>query len=201
MNNESIKDIKLLILDVDGTIAAFESNELWEVPKDFFREIWRMKHKPFIALASNQGGVGLRYWMEENDFGEPSKYPTEDDVRQRMHLISESVRRLSGVDEIAVYMAFMYQAKSTGNWSPMKANKSEWHKSSRKPAPGMLLRAMNQYSILGDQTLMVGDWEEDEDAARRAGCHFMYTSDFFYSDGKFDPMSVLAYNTVFDVPF
>jgi hypothetical protein len=135
MNNESIKDIKLLILDVDGTIAAFESNELWEVPKDFFREIWRMKHKPFIALASNQGGVGLRYWMEENDFGEPSKYPTEDDVRQRMHLISESVRRLSGVDEIAVYMAFMYQAKSTGNWSPMKANKSEWHKSSRKPAP------------------------------------------------------------------
>lgn len=201
MNNEPIKDIKLLILDVDGTITAFESNELWEMPKDFFREIWRMTHKPFIALASNQGGVGLRYWMEKEGFGDPSKYPTEDMVHQRMYLVSESVRRLSGVDEVAVYTAFMYQAKSTGNWSPMRANSVEWQKSSRKPAPGMLLRIMNHYDMLGEQTLMVGDREEDEGAAQRAGCHFMYTSDFFYSDGAFDPMSVLANNTVFDVPF
>lgn len=200
MNNEPIKDIKLLIFDVDGTIAAFESDELWEMPKAFFREIWRMTHKPFIALASNQGGVGLRYWMEQEGFGNPITYPIEEQVEQRMHLISESVRRLSGVDEVAVYVSYMYQSKSKGNWSPMKENKVEWQKSSRKPAPGMLLRAMNKYSLLGDQTLMVGDRDEDKGAAERANCHYMTTSKFFF-DNSFDPMSVLANNKVFDIPF
>ena len=200
MNDEPVKDIRLLIFDVDGTIAAFNSNELWEMPKAFFREIWRMTHKPFIALASNQGGVGLRYWMEQEGFGDPSEYPTEEQVQQRMHLVSESVRRLSGVDEVAVYTAYMYQSKGKGNWSPMKANKVEWQKSSRKPAPGMLLRAMNHYSLLGDQTLMVGDRDEDKDAAKRAGCHYIPTSEFFFND-SFDPISVLANNTVFDIPF
>lgn len=195
MNGKPIRDIKLLIFDVDGTIASYKSNDLWVMPMRFFENIYLMQHKPFIALATNQGGVGMRYWMESKEWGDPTAYPSEDDVRQRMHLISEKVRRISGVEKVSTYMAFMYLS-SNENWSPMKANKPEWQKSSRKPGPGMLIRAMTEYSMLGEQTLMVGDSDDDKGAAKRAGCHFISTEQFFFSEKtlgalNFDPLSVL----------
>lgn len=52
----------------------------------------------------------------------------------------------------------------------------------RKPEPGMLLDLMKKCEAEPYQTMMVGDREEDSEAARNAGCLFMWTADFFGSD-------------------
>ncbi|HEV2129452.1 MAG TPA: HAD-IA family hydrolase [Longimicrobiaceae bacterium] len=43
----------------------------------------------------------------------------------------------------------------------------------RKPAPGMLLDIMRHFGIAGDETLSIGDTENDCEAARRAGVRFV----------------------------
>lgn len=188
--NEQIKNIKLLIFSVDGTVTPYNGRELWRMPVYFFQKIYDMEHKPFIALATNQSGVGLRYWMERDGFGNPDELPTENDVFQRMHLISSSIQRLTDIEKVKVYICFMHQSKS-GNWSPMKENSFEWQKSNRKPAPGMLLQAMVDATILAEETLFIGGEPNDMIAAERAGCHFMTAQEFFYDSYDFDQMGVL----------
>jgi D-glycero-D-manno-heptose 1,7-bisphosphate phosphatase len=49
----------------------------------------------------------------------------------------------------------------------------------RKPGPGMLFQAMQLHEINRQDTLMVGDREEDKGAAEAAGCDFMWAWDYF----------------------
>ncbi len=49
----------------------------------------------------------------------------------------------------------------------------------RKPAPGMLLQAMEQFRTHPAATTFVGDRPTDAAAARAAGVRFIWASDFF----------------------
>ena len=49
----------------------------------------------------------------------------------------------------------------------------------RKPGPRMLLEAMNDFEADVHETLMVGDSKEDEQAAKAAGCDFVWADIFF----------------------
>jgi D-glycero-D-manno-heptose 1,7-bisphosphate phosphatase len=49
----------------------------------------------------------------------------------------------------------------------------------RKPAPGLLLRAMARQHATADETLFVGDLDTDREAARRAGVRFAWAAAFF----------------------
>jgi len=49
----------------------------------------------------------------------------------------------------------------------------------RKPGPGMLLQAMRHFEIDRQDTIMIGDREEDKSAAENAGTSFMWAWDFF----------------------
>ncbi len=51
-----------------------------------------------------------------------------------------------------------------------------------KPAPTMLLRAMQKYRLNPDATIMVGDAETDREAAENAGVPFIYADAFFSVD-------------------
>lgn len=53
----------------------------------------------------------------------------------------------------------------------------------RKPAPGMLLRAMAAAGVTPAETLFVGDAPTDAEAARRAGVAFTWAADFFGRSG------------------
>jgi len=53
----------------------------------------------------------------------------------------------------------------------------EWDR--RKPGPGMLIEAMDHFGIAREDTLYVGDREEDQKSAEAASCNFQWSWEFF----------------------
>lgn len=172
--------IALVIFDVDGTLARPYTLELLPRVREFFDLVLQRDcaGRPRVAIATNQGGVGMRYWMERGAFGSPEKYPTEDSIAGRMR---ELVSALSGDHDLPVYTSFRYRS-DRGSWSPAPpewAGDPRWSKTWRKPEPGMLLQAMQDAGAEPEQTLFVGDSAEDRGAAHAAGCAFMEAGEFF----------------------
>lgn len=55
------EDKTLWMFDVDGTLCSSNTSDTLHLTA----VLWLEKHKPQkVALCTNQGGVGLRYWME-----------------------------------------------------------------------------------------------------------------------------------------
>lgn len=161
----------LVILDADGTCCRREDGSLLPGVAEFIDGLADLDHRPRLAIASNQGGVGVRVM---GGFGKPEKYPTE---QQALTQYGELAERLGAT----LYLCFAY-VDWNGNWSPEPVGtdfpdfyRREW----RKPEGGMLLRAMEDAGVLPARTLMVGDRPEDEAAAAAAGCSFMVAHSFF----------------------
>jgi hydroxymethylpyrimidine pyrophosphatase-like HAD family hydrolase len=57
----------LYIFDVDGTIADRDSVGIYLHFIAWLKE--QRARDVVVALATNQGGAGLRYWMESAGFG------------------------------------------------------------------------------------------------------------------------------------
>jgi HAD superfamily hydrolase (TIGR01662 family) len=166
---------ELIIFDVDGTLAEMYSTRLLPGVLDWF------KKRPAavdVAIATNQGGVGLRYWMETENFGKPSAYPTAEATQVRLRqLIKKLDLRWENV-----YIAYAYRQKKSGKLGPIPPQFSHspyWRHDWRKPEAGMLKQAIADYGVTPDQTLMVGDSEDDKAAAQAAGCPFLWAKDFF----------------------
>lgn len=173
------KQYKLIIFDMDGTLADRDTGELLPGVADWFNVYKHVTGGVKLAIATNQGGVGLRHWMESGGFGEPQKYPTEDDVWNRIYNVVSQLS-ISQV-QIPAYVCFAYKSQK-GTWSPTPTGKEisyHWQATNRKPNNGMLVKAMVEADILEIDTLMVGDSEEDESAALYAGCDFMWAWEFF----------------------
>lgn len=172
----------LYIFDVDGTIAdRDESTPYPNVQKWFDKD---RDNGSRYAFATNQGGVGLRLWMERDGFGEPEKYPTVADVRARLSALSGA---LTGDAEFGIFQAasFNYQAKS-GSWAIEDASNhpQEFSKDWRKPAGGMI-----DYIVevcggkLYDEIIFVGDSADDQIAASKS----KYDVLFIWANHFFDP--------------
>lgn len=164
---------KLIIFDIDGTLADWKTHELLPGVK-----AWFDANAPTTNIigASNQGGVGLRHWMEFNGFGDPMRYPRIADVDEHFAAVQERIGH-----EFKVLRCYAYQSQK-GLWSPTPVgydDACEWRQDWRKPAPGMLLEAMRIFNTEPNETLMVGDSHEDQDAADFAGCAFAWADDFF----------------------
>ena len=162
----------LILFDVDGTLRDYTTKELLPGVREWFDSFGSIY---LIALVTNQGGVGLRHWMERDKFGDPEKYPTEEEIRYEMEALRKEFAD-------AVYVCFVYQSKKTGQWSPAPNglyDLPEWNRNNRKPNPGMLLQACADFSVLVSDALMVGDSDEDELAANRANIRFIKAEEFF----------------------
>lgn len=173
-------EVDLLIFDLDGTLVETYTSKLLPNVRSFFDLILRSgcSQLPSLALATNQGGVGLRYWMEQEGFGEPEEYPTEAEVTQR---IQSTLKALDAQGEMRVYVSFRYQDRE-GQWSPIPEGSQEdprYQKDWRKPNPGMLLQAIEDAGVPADRALYVGDSPEDREAAAAAGCRFRPAESFF----------------------
>jgi HAD superfamily hydrolase (TIGR01662 family) len=170
---------KLIIFDMDGTLADRDTGELLEGVADWFSIYKHVTSGVKVAIATNQGGVGLRHWMETGGFGEPEKYPTETAVWERVnHVISQL-----GISqaEIRTCVCFAYKSQK-GIWSPTPQGEEreyKWSQHWRKPEPGMLLYLIKEHGVLASETLMVGDSPEDAQAAMRVKCEFQWAWDFF----------------------
>lgn len=164
---------KLIIFDLDGTLAERDTGELLAGVAEWFTA---NKDSYLFAVATNQGGVGLRQWMERDGFGEPGKYPDEG-------MTTERIQRVIGGLGLTcrIYICYAYQTKA-GKWAPCPAGKegaAEWLADNRKPSPGMLLQAIQDAGVDPGQALYVGNGPEDAEAATRAGIGFMKASEFF----------------------
>lgn len=164
--------LKLIISDADGTIIDRDSGRWLPGVEGFLSLLRRARNRPALAIATNQGGVGCRVAFD--GFGQPERYPTEAEALARY----EALARQAGA---RLYLCFAYQAKS-GAWSPAPdgtRHPDYWRRDWRKPAPGMLLRAMRDAGVAPADTLMIGDRPEDREAAEAAGCYFQWAQKFF----------------------
>lgn len=189
----------LYIFDVDGTIAMSYSDELLPEAKNFFNAFDWEHNK--VALATNQGGVGLRYWMEQGRFGEPEKYPTAEQVTARLEKLRSQIVG-DNFGRCLVLVSFAYQSKKSGKWGPTPYDFSEadhraaamsdepyeqfvpvvpgeWRQDWRKPAPGMLLSALAHFNESPENTVMIGNSDDDKGAAAAAGVRFVDEFEFF----------------------
>lgn len=172
--------IKLFLFDLDGTLASIDSDTLYPDAAEWLNEHKEAVLNSQVFIVTNQGGAGLRWWMEAKGFGDPTKYPTAEDFKARLNRIFSKVSVFP-----ATLMCFRYQSKKSGEWCPVPpgcAGQDEWSTTWRKPEPGMLLHAMSLAGVNHLQTMMVGDSEEDRQAALNAGCNFLWAWEFFGRD-------------------
>lgn len=172
--------IRLLVFDLDGTLAQSFSRKVLPGVKEFFDLLLRADcaPRPQLAIATNQGGVGMRHWMESGGFGNPRAYPTAGDIEQRLqHILAEL-----GVDgELRLYISYRYLTPQ-GEWTPVPEGQEanpRWQSDWRKPRPGMLLQAIADAGAAPHETLFVGDSDDDRQAAAQAGCAFAWAERFF----------------------
>ena len=165
---------KLIIFDIDGTISDRDTR----LPLPNVTE-WFASNTYPVAFATNQGGAGMHLWMKSAGFGTPDDFPTETMCIGQC--IDKVILAGGDIEASPIYHAFRHQDKA-GNWSPVPAGKDDdpsWSKEWRKPQPGMLLQAMNDADVLPSETLFVGDFNTDYEAAAHAGCSFAWADEFF----------------------
>ncbi len=156
---------KLCIFDVDGTLVETKSGATFRKTADDWK--W-LPHRLIklhslyeqgarVAIASNQGGVAFGY-MQEKDI-----------VAEITRMCQEARIPLGGINICC-------------NMPTAPLEQYRYDDPRRKPAPGMLREAMQTFDAKPEETLMVGDREEDMFAAKAAGCHFEWAKYFFGDD-------------------
>ena len=182
--------ITLTLFDLDGTLAHRDTGELLAGVARHFT----LRPPARWAIVTNQGGVGLRRWMEDNGFGEPDRYPTAEDIDTRIAAVIAAI----GKQPIGVYACYAYQTQK-GEWAPAPATATDdprWRHDWRKPSPGMLLQAMTDAGVTDPaNVLMVGDSDADQQAAEAAGMQFRWADEYFervYSLRPSNPRTAVA---------
>jgi len=160
-----MKDYKLYIFDVDGTLVRPKSGGEFRKTADDWQwlpgRLERLKQLKadgkFIRFATNQGGVAFDYLKEhevQNEFTNMSAeigYPRWKNI---------------------THVCFTHPKSTIGKYAGPNDNR-------RKPGSGMLLEAMRHEDVKPEETIMIGDRPEDEQAAKNCGCDFMWADDFF----------------------
>ena len=157
--------MELIIFDVDGTLVATRSGATfrksaddWEWLPGRLEKLQELRsQKMKLALATNQGGVAFGYMQQE-------------DILQELMRMARDAHMVTG----CLYVCYTHPKASIDRYRA-----EDQH---RKPGPGMLLDAMVDFEASPDETLMVGDRKEDEQAAKNAGTDFMWDYEFFAED-------------------
>lgn len=155
-----LEDLKLLIFDADGTLRRStvpnqptpNKDGEWEVlpnVKEKLQKILSERADVILAIASNQGGIELGYLSRE----------------QAAKLLDDLYEEITGkcAPEGMIQLCPDFKRPSE----------------CRKPKPGMLQKIMEQAKIAQNQTLFVGDSEDDRMTAQNAGVRFIWAKDFF----------------------
>ncbi|BDU51404.1 D-glycero-alpha-D-manno-heptose-1,7-bisphosphate 7-phosphatase [Haliovirga abyssi] len=143
---------KALFLDRDGVINN-EVNYLYKIEEFKFIEgikegIKKFRDKGYIIIIiTNQAGVGRGYYTAEEFF-----------------LLNDWMLKELEKDEIEitkVYYEFSHPDKGIGKYKSDSIR--------RKPNPGMILEAIEEFDIDIKNSILVGDKESDIIAGERAG--------------------------------
>jgi HAD superfamily hydrolase (TIGR01662 family) len=160
--------MKLVIFDKDGTLfgvpdpaanrPANRPEEQVLLPRRAAKIRALRKQGVKIAMASNQGGVAWGFIT----------------YSQAVCLMADAAAKIGGVDG---YRFCPHDARAAGkpNARPQYAIPC----GCRKPAPGMLNDLMTSLRVTPDETVFVGDRDEDRLAAQAAGVRFIEADEFF----------------------
>tara|TARA_R110000824_G_scaffold183466_3_gene364481 strand:- start:95 stop:637 length:543 start_codon:yes stop_codon:yes gene_type:complete len=151
-----IPGVKLLLLDLDGTVRRCTvegqpcpnrrgEQSLYPGTVDLLNAYVAAGTK--VAFVTNQGGIGLGY-MTEDTFND-----TMDELKD-----------LLGWEALDVFAC--WHAPNDGC-------------ACRKPAPRMLFDAMEEFDAAPENTIFVGDRATDAEAARQARMHRFFFSWMF----------------------
>lgn len=159
-------DYRLIIFDTDSTLVTTKSGATFRKAADDWQwlpgrieKLRELKAQGVrLAVATNQGGVAFGYLKQE-------------DILQALMEMTEE----GGIPYAGLYVCY--------NMPNAKLEQYRYEDDRRKPGPGMLLEAMQDFEATAEQTLMVGDRDEDRDAAQAAGCSFQWSHEFF-GDGR-----------------
>lgn len=164
-------DPELVIFDLEGTLTSTpfrdESYELLYGRREHCIELLCEGVK--LAVATNQGGVA---------FGIGSEQDAETFVRW-------ACKRLG----IPYYQICFGHPDAPEGFEQYRTPEVLQY---RKPNPGMLLNILKHYQVPASRTLVVGDMLEDRGAAKNAGCHFLFTQEYFKTQDTL---------VVYDAPF
>lgn len=165
-------DYKLILFDIDETIADRDSVEIYPSVKRFIESLDPSVN---VAFITNQGGPACRRagWEFSDTF------PTMIAVQYRLDNLMKIVYDLLG-RRPSLYVAWIYQDKAGRVYDLSGLVAKEDIKKRlfwRKPGPGMILQACLDSSTNPANTLMIGDRPEDRGAAEAAGVAFRHVDD------------------------
>lgn len=162
----------LYLFDMDGTlITNYMENPgreygVWEVLPRRKAKLDELRMRgDAICIVTNQRGVAFGYVAEADADAKI------DDVARRLGFYSP---RSSGDPPPRTVFACYYHEQGQGEWAdPVLAAQA-------KPSPAMLIEAMRAHPEQAARgVLMVGDRDEDYEAARAAGVPFQWAHIFF----------------------
>lgn len=142
----------LVILDRDGVLNVDSgypfkpSHIVWQ--EGVFQALQALREAHFTTVvATNQSGIARGFFNEA-------------DVIDLHSWMSDVIRAQGGHIDRFYYCPFHPEA-----------TRPEYRQDSpdRKPKPGMLLKAMEDYRMAPDQAVMIGDRDSDMEAAAAAG--------------------------------
>lgn len=155
---------KMIVFDADGTLryctvpgqpCPNKPGQWALLPKvkDVLSKIdWGKPEEGKVALgiASNQGGIALKYFTKEMAF----------------EILKETAIAATGyqLDDDDVQLCPHHPHSGCD---------------CRKPKPLMLQRLLKKYNLKPEELLFVGDRDTDEECAINAGCDFKYAKEFF----------------------
>lgn len=145
-----MKKIKALFLDRDGVINkdpgyVYRIEDFEFMPGIFEALAGFMALGYEIFVVTNQSGIGRGYYSED-DFAKLSKYM---------------------IDEFKSYGIEIKKIYHCPHTPSDDCN-------CRKPKPGMILQALDEFNISLKDSLMIGDKPSDLESARRAGVESGY---------------------------
>lgn len=162
---------RLIIFDKDGTLVKSVINKSGKSgppnrleEQDYFEDV-RERCKALLdeghtlAVASNQGGVAFGIFSADE-----------------AELLVSSAAAYIGTRH---YRVCMFHPK--GKIKPYVGD--SWN---RKPNPGMLESLMTELGFKPSETVMIGDWDSDRQAAAAAGVEYIDANTFF---GRGDPFA------------
>ena len=138
----------LVLLDRDGTLirdASFDPSQVELLP-GVTEALRALQESGFrLCLVTNQQGIGLGYFGYRDFI---------DGNRKLLRALGAA-----GISIRKIYFCPHSLAEQC---------------TCRKPAPGMLLRALRDQNVPAERCFMIGDSKDDMEAARAAGCRGFY---------------------------